>query len=273
MLTISPIKSELSAKKGETVIKHVLLRNGSASGVTIRASAQDFVADGATGRPLFVEPEESAWSMSTWITAKPAQFTLEPGQKKKIKISIKVPKNAEPGGHYAAALFQSIPTSAGQTGVAAKLGSLFLLNVTGNIVEKGKVSYLTAPRITEPKPTDFKMGFKNVGNVHLKPKGSLRIRQFGGSTVAKLALGDENVLPRSTRAFTARWKKLPTFGLFFAQADLKYGNKAKKASSPRMIILVMPWKQVLAALGIFAVGLMFGVLPRRKRSGEPKKKS
>ncbi|MCK4268258.1 MAG: hypothetical protein KAX16_05460, partial [Actinomycetia bacterium] len=65
--------------------------------------------------------------------------------------------------------------------------------------------------------------------------------------------------------FTTQWKKPLTFGLFFAKADLEYGDTSKTASSSREIILVMPWKQVLAGFLIFAVGLVSGVIPRRKR--------
>lgn len=240
VLTISPLKFELKAKRGQELVKEVTLGNASSSLVSIETSARDFVAEGEKGKPRFVPEEQSPWSMSRWVKAEPARFDLQAGERKKIKVIIRIPKDAEPGGHYAAILFSSAPSRGGQTAVVAKLGSLILLRVAGKIVEKGSIASLVAPRLVERGPIDFKLRFENKGNVHLKPQGKLKIWRLWGRPLVNLNVGGENVLPKSARLFPARWKNVPSLGLFVAQGKLKYGAKGNIASSPRAILFVMP---------------------------------
>ncbi len=265
VLTISPLKFEFQAKRGETVVKEVTLSNSSGSRVSIKSGAKDFVAADEEGKPRFVSEQQSPWSMSRWIRASPARFELQPGERKKVKVIVRVPKDAEPGGHYAAALFSSAPSKGGQTGVVAQLGSLILLRVPGKTVEKGRVASLIAPRLVERGPTDFELKFKNEGNVHIKPKGKLEIRRLRGSEIAALDIGGENVLPKSTRLFAARWKKVPSWGIFMVQGELKYGAKEKIAASPRTILFVMPWRLILFVSAVFLLGLLLGLKTRRRK--------
>lgn len=265
VLTISPLKFELEAKKGETVIKEVTLSNSSGSKVSIKAGAKDFVAAGEEGKPRFVSEEQSPWSMSRWIKARPARFELQPGERRKIRVIIKVPKDAEPGGHYAAALFSSTPSKGGQTGVVARLGSLILLRVPGKIVEKGRITSLIVPRLIERGPIDIRLRFENEGNVHIKPKGKLRIWRLRGRETAALDVGGENVLPKSTRLFETKWKKVPSWGIFMVQGRLKYGAKERFAASSKTILFVMPWRLILFVLTIFLLGLILGLMVRRRK--------
>lgn len=265
VLTISPLKFELEAKKGETLIKEVTLSNSSGSKVSIKSAAKDFVAADEKGKPRFVSEKQSPWSMSHWIKVKPSRFELQPGERKKVKVAIKVPKDAEPGGHYAAALFSSAPSKAGQTGIVAQLGSLILLKVPGKIIEKGRIASLIVPRLIESGPIDIKLRFKNEGNVHIRPKGKLKIWRPRGQTLTELVVGGENVLPKSTRLFAARWKKVPSWGIFMVQGELKYGAKGKVALSRRAIIFVLPWRLILFVLAIFLLGLIFGRVMRGRK--------
>lgn len=267
VLTISPLRIELKASPGKTVIRTVTVGNSGSGSVSIVTSAEDFVAGGEGGKPRFVPAGESSWSMSGWVKATPDGFVLQPQEKKKVEVSIRVPKNAEPGGHYAAVLFSSAPSVGQQTAIVAKLGSLILLKVAGKIVEKGRITSLAAPRLVERGPINLELRFRNEGNVHLKPEGKLKVWGLWGPRTAELSVGGQNVLPRSTRLFSTKWAKVPSFGVFFARGRLAYGEDDKVASSPRATIFVMPWRLMLVAVGIFVLGLLLGFLPRRRKKG------
>lgn len=264
VLSISPVRFELEAKRGQTVAQEVTLTNSSSHQVVLEATAQDFVAEGESGRPRFVPEEKSAWSMSHWIKANPESVTLAPGEQKKVTMLIKVPKDAEPGGHYAAILFSSAPSGAGTTAVVAKMGSLILLKVGGKIKESAKAS-LAAPRLVETGPMNFSLRFENDGNMHAKPKGTITISRLWGKQIKNLSLGGENVLPKSKRLFAAKWKDVPPIGVFVAQAKLSYGEKNSIATAPKVIFFVLPWRITLAGLLLFSAGVVFSLLLSRRK--------
>jgi hypothetical protein len=265
VLSISPVRFELEAERGKELIEEVELTNAGSRQVTVQTSTNDFVAEGDQGKPRFVPGNQYEWSLSNWIEVEPSSFVLEPGEKKKVQVSIRVPVDAEPGGHYAAVLFSSSPSSSTGTAVVTKIGTLFLLSVPGEIVESGSAA-LTVPRLWEKGPVSFTVMFKNEGNVHVKPVGTVKVSRLWGRQMAEFAAGGENVLPNSSRQFSAEWQDVPSIGIFSARAELSYGKTGHTTLSPAAYFVVLPWKLVLAGLAIFLFGAAFSVLTGKRKS-------
>jgi hypothetical protein len=264
VLTISPLKHEFEDVKRRSAIKaKVTLRNSGSSPVRIVGGAEDFIVDRDGATPLFVRAEQSSWSMSRWMKINPARFTLAPGEVKTAVVTITVPPDGEPGGHYAAAMFATVPPTGAQTGVKSKLGSLFLVNVRGKIREEGRLDGFIAPLVAEG-PVSFKVSFANSGNVHLKPIGKVWIGRPWGGTRLSLPLGSENVFPKSSREFTAVWRKPPVFGVYLAQAEVTYGSGMNKAITARRLLVVMPWRLALGGAALLLFGAGIGFLFRRR---------
>jgi hypothetical protein len=262
-LSVSPVRHELTAKKGQKLEAAMTVTNASSVALTLESSVKDFMADGEDGKPQFVPVESSPWSMSPWVKTKPAKVKLGPGEKQEVKILINVPKKAEPGGHYAAVLFSSVPDVKGQTALVASVGTLLLLDIDGPRVEQG-AGELIAGRLHEPGPLDLSVRFENEGNVHVKPSGTIKVKPVVGGDVTEFEVGGENVLPSSARLFSATWEEPPTFGVFFTEASLSYGAGKQSAMTERRLLVVMPWKLVLAGLGLFGLGMLFARVRRRK---------
>lgn len=262
-LTISPVKTEIDVNPGTKIVKEITLTYNGTGKATISTEAQDFVADASGEKPSFVsEDKKSPYSMSSWIKIKPGNFILEPGKKKTAIVTIKVPRFAEPGGHYAAAIFSAVPPAGSQTSVYAKIGSLFLLRVTGNEVEVGRAN-LMLPRFVQGGPVNFKTFFENQGNVHVKPKGSIIITPVRGKNTVSLPIGGENVLPDSRRAYIGKWTDTPRFGLFRVQSRFKYGSKNKTAVSGTHLLLILPLNLLASVFGLLALGIVMGYLPSK----------
>ncbi len=279
-LTISPVKAELSGDPGHTVQSEIILFNEQKEAKTFYASFENFEAQGESGTPNFVPGKEG---LATWIKV-PAEITLESGEKKTIPFSIVIPKDAEPGGHFAAVFWSTVPPQTqggGQVAVGAKIGSLILLKVSGETKEGGGVlefGAINKQKFFSSLPISFMYRFQNSGSDRVKPEGEIKIKNTFGLTSVTLNANEKegNVLPSSVRKFTTVWagndlagdnsnagffgmvKKQWnnfTFGRYSANLHLKYGQDKQVDAS--YSLFVVPWQLLtvllllLLMLGIF----------------------
>lgn len=101
----------------------VKVTNDTGKAVTLYTSREDFVAGDDTGTPTFVKPQNQgsdAFSLSNWISIEDKNLTLANGETREVKFSVKVPANAEPGGHYGA-IFFAPAADKGQVSVIQRL--------------------------------------------------------------------------------------------------------------------------------------------------------
>ena len=262
-VTVSPVRLELSADPGQSIETTIVVRNVSNSPVDLKTETMDFVASDQPGTPAFVTNGVSPWSMSPWVKTDPTTVTLVPSQQETVTATIQVPDDAEPGGHYAAVFFASVPNpQSGQTGVVAKVGTLLLLTVSGKIERSGTAA-LSCPWLIAEGPLRMQVGFTNTGNVHVKPEGRIDITTLRGKQVAQVDVGGDTVLPGSSRAFQATWQDPPDFGIFRVQARLDYGGDSAAVSN-RRTVLVAPWPYILATIAVFLIGITLGLFMRRR---------
>lgn len=209
-LTVSPVKAELFSDPGEVLQSEMSLLNEQNQTMTFYSSFENFEPQGESGTPNFVPGKEG---LTTWIKA-PVSITLAPQEKQTIPFSITVPSDAEPGGHFAAIFWSATPSepeaNLQQVAVGAKIGTLILLKVSGDIKEGGGVvDFATANKKTwfTTLPITFTYRFQNSGADRVKPLGAVTIKNIFGITSATINanVSEGNVLPVSTRKFTIVW--------------------------------------------------------------------
>ena len=282
-LTVSPVKIEVVGSPGETVKSKILLENEHMGAKTFYSSFESFEATGETGVPTFVPAEQG---LATWIETAP-QITLEPGEQKEVPLTIKIPEDADPGGHFAVIfLGTSSPESkeGGAVSVASKVGILVLLKVTGEIEEGGGVLEFGAEdkqKFFNSLPVNFMFRFQNSGSDRVKPAGEITIKNIFGKTLVVLPANETegNVLPQSIRKFKVEWNPNETeiinktettekksfleelknekenfaFGKYTAELDLEYGEEKAQAS---FSFFVIPWRILTLALLILIVVIL-----------------
>ncbi len=274
-LTISPARIELAGDPGQTVTGEFLLINEQEASRTFYASTQNFEAQGETGTPTFTTSDEG---LASWIEV-PQEITLGKGEQRKISYSVRIPTDADAGGYFAAVFLSSNPPSAsGQTqvSVGAKIGTLVLLRVSGEVSEGGAIASFT------PKdgkwfythlPVLFSYRFTNSGGDRINPEGTITIRNMVGIRSARFDANPTkgNVLPDSTRRFEVRWgedTEIPedffgavayqwnhfALGVYHAKIALSYGSMSDRDGTT---IVVFPW-QLMVILAIIGVAVWFG---------------
>jgi len=288
-MIISPPVTEFSANPGDVLSGVVKLISDEAVPKTFYASCQPFTSRGETGEPAFLEEEIEEFTLASWIELEETVVVLDQMERKEIAYTIKVPKNADPGGHFAVIFWSTQPPVLKGTGVAiaGKIGTLVLLRIAGEIEEKGQLlefDTIDSRGFFTRLPVDFYLRFENQGNVHLKPQGEIKIEGLFNvtSTPATLLvnMAGGNVLPDSIRRYENSWTKSGlvfspqgffeelkaqwkgfSLGKFTARLNLFYGVEGKQVRAEKSF-WVFPWLLILTiAIGVIAVifGLKVGI--------------
>jgi hypothetical protein len=269
-LEIAPPLIYLNVSPGQTAGTQVLIRDVSNSALTVTGEVNDFVASGEDGTPkvLLKDDSNNPYSAKTWVAPLPT-LQLVPKQIKTLPISIHVPADASPGGHYAVIRFTgSAPSLNGTNGVSlsASIGALMLLTVSGNITNSLSVTQFSATHngktgsLFSSGPLGFAEVLKNTGNVHEQPIGLVTVKDMFGHKLATLPVNQPpgNILPSSSRKFTQSLDKTVIgnkrlFGHYTAALNLTYGSP-KKTLTSSLSFWVIPFKTIAVFIAVLIGG-------------------
>ena len=257
-LEISPPLVELNTDPGKTVTFEIRLRNITQGTLIAKSDVDDFVAQGEEGQPKLLteaNAEPSPYSIKGWARAIP-EVRLVSQEVKATTITLDVPADASPGGHYGVVRYTAAPPELEGTGVAlsASIGSLVLIKVSGDVKESAKFEEFFTTQSGKRKsffeygPITFVERVKNEGNVHFKPIGTVRITNMFGKEAGVLTINEKggNVLPASIRKFEQTLNSKWMFGRYNAEANIQYAGKNISGS---LSFWVIPYKLIAVVLG------------------------
>jgi len=261
-LIVSPPLVEKSVSPGESVSDVIKVTNPTTSVLSVSVSVKDFVAKGETGDRTFINSADntSPYVLGKWISFDD-KFTLGANESKDVEYSVNVPKDAEPGGHYAVILFSpttndsSTNDSSGAI-IMPSVGPTLLITVNGDIKYNAKIKEFSTEKnfyLESKNKINFKTRFENNGSVHVVPTGNIVIKNTLGKTVSTLDVNKEksHVLSDSIRAFSSSWEKSYGFGLYKATLTLNYGDG--KTMSGDVSFWIIPWKETAGAIIIILI--------------------
>lgn len=261
-ISISPLKFELNVAPASETSGTVKITNDTGKAITLYTSREDFVAGDDSGTPTFVKPQNQGsdvFSLANWITIEDKNLTLAQGETREVRFTVKVPGNAEPGGHYGA-IFFAPAADKGQVAVIQRLGALVLVDVPGEAkvsanLEKFEIGTSSGTKFDAKTefstfPIAFSTRLKNDGNVHVKPTGKIELVDESGEVLKNVGkesivspqgafVGEKlvdyvpvndglgNVLPNSERRFESAWEG---FGYPIVNDDGTKGVKFKTLS-------------------------------------------
>ncbi len=280
-LTISPVKIEVSGDPGQTLQGELKLFNEQDESKTFYSSFENFEARGETGAPFFL-PERKG--LATWINTE-EKIILKSKEEKFISFSIQIPKNAEPGGYFAAILWGQTPPEAkagGQVAVGGRLGVLILLRVSGAVEEEGgllEFGVKDKQKFFSLLPVTFSYRFNNTGGDRTVPQGEITVKNLFGRTSATLPANKKegSVLPGSARKFEVIWEskqkatsdteqdekigffemakqQLSAFhiGWYTAKLNVVWGT-THQAVTAKHSFFIIPWQLLLIVAIILAI--------------------
>jgi len=207
-LITSPLPIDLVTKPGQTVSADLRVKNNSVGPEKLQVNLYKFSVD--TNSKVSLSDKQPGDDFMNWVKFEPQTFTAEPNVWKTVKMTINPPKDAALGYYYAVGFSRAGQPKPVPGGAAIKgqVITFVLLDVdVPGAKRELKVTEFSADKSTyEFLPATFTVKVKNTGNVHVVPSGTIFIKR-GGKTVATLPInpGQGNVLPNSTRTFTATW--------------------------------------------------------------------
>lgn len=266
-LTLSPPTVEINAKPGEVVQVVAKLYNDTASVLDIKPGALSFTSKGERGQPDFFE-DKTGLDLQHWITV-PSDVALAPQERRSVVIAVAVPKNADPGGHYAAIFWGTQPPKVENSGagIQGQIAMLILVNVEGNAkADASIIEFRPVSKFVTHLPADFIVRVQNTGSVHVHPAGDLMIRNMFGRRAVTLPFNIQpstgNVLPKSIRRFDLSWFKQGVelgqsewykewnnfaFGRYTAELAATYGP-SNKLFTAKTTFWVFPWMVCIVML-------------------------
>jgi len=282
-LSVSPVRLEIKGDPGEVLNTEMTLSNDTDSSQIFYSSFANFEAQGETGNPSFVE---SKGDLDKWISTEES-VALPAGGSLIVPISIKIPEDADAGGHFAAVFWGTSPNNnsgeLSSVSIGAKTGMLVLLSVKGDVKEAGgllEFSTIGKKFWYNTLPVSFIYRFSNDGGDRIKPIGVVKIKNTVFITTDKVNpnISQGNILPGSIRRFEFDWIKNPrpkdfvypegkiakffdiavyqfknfAVGLYSANLDLAYGVEDLKATE-KVYFFVFPWQMLICLIVILTI--------------------
>jgi hypothetical protein len=281
-IRISPVRVEEMIDPGQTLIEKVKVTNDSDTAKQLFVYLRDFKAEGETGAAKLIVPgSEKGNYLSSWIDASTEGYDFLPRQEREISFKINVPADTGPGGYYGAIIFGtevSRPKVGGEDKGAAmataqQVGCLILLQIKGDVTEEASIREFSTNKYfySTPFKVDFIARIENLGNVHIKPHGTIDIKNMLGKEVGQIRLNDSgaNVLPKSIRRFEDSWEDKLGFGLYTASMGLTFGTSASQGGQGMQSMFaektfwILPWKIILpVVIGLGLIIFLFSLLLR-----------
>ena len=175
---------QVSLSRGEAMQGSVELLNNGDQPLKVKVYLEDWsYTDAGDGSKEFVAPATTPRSCAAWVSFFPQEFDLPAAGRALVDYTVRVPQEASlDGGYYAVLFFESTiaaPHTPEADGVlvkyAARLGSLFMVEVKGTVRREARLAALTVLPPQGPNPLKIETQLANEGNVSLSCDGSFHL--------------------------------------------------------------------------------------------------
>lgn len=267
-LSITPPLIKNNVNPGQIWKSSVKLINNNSYEIKAYVQVSDFEGGPEEGTVKFISADpnskDNTYLMSRWIVIDPGPITIPAFSSKEISYVVDVPEDAAPGGHYAAILAGTKSTDdqggGSRIGISTMLSSLILLNVKGDVDERGMIrEFSVNKQIVQDANIDFSVRFENIGNVHIQPQGEIKVYDFWDQEKGKILINHNretgNVLPGGIRKWDFNWtgeKGLFQMGRYKAVLVLSYGQQGRETVDRTLYFWVINFKVLAYVFGSIA---------------------
>lgn len=278
-VTVGPVKLEYLVDPGDVISGEIFLFNETKEAKTFYPVFEKYTE--IDGQKKFLTGQSE---IAEWFEL-PYSKTLGSNEQTKIPFTLRIPENAEPGGHFAVMWWGNAPPvkeKGEQVSIVTRAGILVYMRVSGEFDDSGQlVSFSTKgqKRVFSSRPISFDIVFESTGSVHLKPYGEVQIKNIFGRTkeVLKVNQDKAQVFPKNKRTFNVIWSSPEAngnkekifgglknewrnfaIGLYKAELKLEYGEEAREIKD-KFTFIVIPWR-TLILIGLFLIILSLGII-------------
>jgi len=243
-IELSPAKINVSIEAGKEFTQTFRIGNYSGSPQTLHIFMKDFTVINEEGTPSFYEysqlnEEARRFALSQWVELPYDSINLANNEVAEVDALIKIPTDAEAGGHYGAFFVQTqAPESEGTAiGSVVQITSLMLINIPGDIEESIVITSAFTDKsvyLEENPEIMLTTMLKNEGSVHGIPVGAFYVSGGRGAKNKSIIYNQNQgaVLPGAPeRKITEEFKLskkdgsfIPPIGKFTVELVARYGT-------------------------------------------------
>ncbi len=207
-VTVSPVFFDLSSNPEDTISDKIRIRNNTTSPLPIKLGVQRLTGDESGDLTLRDTSDDDSLS---WIKFKENTIVAKPMEWTDVFFTISIPKEAAYGYYYAITFTQDNTSPLSQTG--AKITGAAAVPILLNVRKEGAkfqgklVAFTTDSSWYEYPPVKLITTFENTGNIHVRPRGNIFIKDWLGRQVAVLDINNTQgtVLPNIKKPFESLW--------------------------------------------------------------------
>ncbi len=235
-VTLEPALQEVVIENEPRTTVPIVLENTSSVEQRFNLRVVDFGSLDESGGVAFLgsgDPRE--YEAAKWMEIPVTDILVAPQSKTRVDVTIKNDDTFSPGGHYGAVLFENdtpATDSGDETRIAVRqvFSALVYVRKVGGEVFSFRLEGKEYRKQLWRLPETVNLRFTNEGNVHVIPRGTVRISDPLGRTIKKATINQSSglVLPNTSRRFDERFVALASAwlpGKYSLRVEYRYDGK------------------------------------------------
>lgn len=263
-MTLSPTSSKLNLDAGSVHEGKVTIVNDGSQPYDFLLYARPYsIIDNQYNNPNFTEVN-STTDVYKWVSFPKTKYRVEAGATVTAPYTMRIPKDAAPGGHYGIIFAETQPADEQPSGSMIlrkkRVGSILYVTVNGDYKLVGNIEEPSTPFWQSSPPLRAYVTASNDGNADFTDSTRMIVKDVFGNTKYDVKK-DFQVLPATSRTMTLEWSKALWFGFYKVETHQSFLGKSAKHES---FVLMMPrFIPILLAVMIL-IGGIYAILRRRK---------
>lgn len=278
--SVRPSLLDVQANPGSSARALFTVLNPNPAAQTYFLSSMAFAPRDESGAPVF-DPKDSN-GVAQWVHFSAPSVSVPGAGKTDVSFSVDVPAGTKPGGYYVAVLVSPAPADVvsvvSGASIEAKVAVLTFVTVGGAGMEKvGLLDFSMAGNqsVRDGLWGTYSYRLQNQGDVHVIPRGTVRVRDAFGQVIAEgpANSANERLMPATTRTFSGFlvadepktfWDAVRSEATHFAigpvtvEINLTPGLVPNQPLVGTIHVWIIPWQLLATVFGGIAVlyGLM-----------------
>lgn len=199
----SPANITIEARPGEMVNRTLTLTlAGNDPATRFKVRTEDWWRSADNQRTFYAKPGTIARSCAPWCSVNPVESSVRPGETMTVKVSVRVPDDAKPGGYWAALTVDEVPDPArpNPQGVAMVFRASLSVGIYVIIPSATRSARITGIQVNDGRAAVTLM---NEGNTPLRVNATFEFYKPGQEKpVATARVGGEPILPEPINTCT-----------------------------------------------------------------------
>jgi len=189
---IAPMGIKLSAMEGDTLVRNFKIFNEADEIIQFTINLKDYRIDEAGGE-LEMDPGSHKRGCASWITISPQRVTVQPHSSENVRCTFLIPDSVKQGSHWGSIFVvpDKKPSLASRFKRGDRSYEIFMqirakvaihCVVEGDLKKECEITHVDAVVDSLQENLTIRSKIQNTGNVILKCKGNIEIRDEMGET-------------------------------------------------------------------------------------------